>query len=116
MGEDLAPQPNSSKLEGLSLGLVDGHGKGRSNRELAPLPLKRVLTWLRNEGNSWNEDNSSRLNNSALEKLVVNAIIKYQAGSIAQTLAWIDVSEEHKRHARLEVQNVLGETIWFQCV
>ena len=99
MGEDLASEPNSSKLQRLTLGLVDGHGESRSYWKLAPLPLKRILTWLGNESNPWNENISARLNNSTLEELFVNTLVKNQTGSITQSLAWVDVAEEHKRHS-----------------
>ena len=114
MGENLAPEPDSSILQGLTLGLVDRHSKSRSHWELPALPLKWIFCWLRDEGDSWNENNSTRTNNSALKEFLVDTLIKHQAGSIAQTHSWVNVAEKHDWHTRFEIQDVLGKSIRFQ--
>ena len=58
MAKHLAPKPDSHILQGLPLWLVDCGGKGDPDWELSPLPLKWVVTCLRDECDAGNENNS----------------------------------------------------------
>ena len=69
--------------------------------------------YLRNECDSWNEYNSICVNNSALQELVFDALIKDYTGSITKTLAGTDISQDHKRHPGLKVKHMRRKTIRF---
>ena len=79
----LGPEPDSCFLQGLTLGLVDGCGKGGPHWELSPMPLEGILSNCRNEGDPWEEDSSEVPDNLAFQELVVNASFVDQLGPIA---------------------------------
>ena len=56
VGEARILQPHADLLEGLALAIVDGHGKGRTQRILATLPLEAGVPFLRTQLNARNED------------------------------------------------------------
>ena len=103
MSEYLPSQPNSSKPQSLSLGLVDCNGKGWSHWELSTLPFKRIFCWFWDESDSWDKNQTSSLNNSALEQFIIKTLLKYQTSSITQTLPWINVAQQHDWHPSLKI-------------
>jgi hypothetical protein len=83
---------------------------------LPTLPLKGVLVQLGDKCDSGNKDYSICFRNSALEKFVINAPVKYHTCSITKALAWIDIPKKHERHSRLEVDDMLRKAVWSQGV
>ena len=53
MSEDRFRQPNPDRGEGLPLRLIDGHGEGQLDGELAPANDEGKVVILRNEVDSW---------------------------------------------------------------
>ena len=111
VAEDLPIQPHPHILECLTLGLVDGGGESRPDGELAALPLEGVFSRLGDEGDTGNEDHPVGAHNPALEQLVVYHSVEHQSGAVAETLSGVDVPQQHQRHARLEVEHVLWESV-----
>ena len=98
----LCPEPDSSLFQSLSLRLVDGGCEGCSHWKLAALPFEGIFTNLRNEGDPGNQDSSQVPNNLALTQLVVNASFVDELGSVAGSLSWVQVSQQHEWHVFLE--------------
>ena len=70
--------------------------------------------YLGNKGNPWNENNYASLNNSALQELVLYYLVKYHTCSIAETLVWADVSQDHQWHTSFKVKHVRRKSIGLQ--
>ena len=111
MAKHLSPKPDSHILQGLPLCLVDCGGKGDPDWELSSLPLKWIVTCLRDERDAGNKDNSIRSNNPALEQLAIYGFVIDQLCSITQALSWVYVSQKHQGNAGLQIEDVLGKSI-----
>ena len=89
----LGPEPDTSLLQGLSLGLVYRGGKCGPHWELPPVPLEGVLSHCWNEGNPWEQNGSEVTDDLAFQELVVNASLVDELGSIAQALPGVEVPQ-----------------------
>ena len=56
MGEAHVVEPNTNLLQGLTLRLVDCHGKSNMNWKLPSIPLKWELSFFWLQRYSWNQD------------------------------------------------------------
>ena len=74
------------KKDWLTLGLVDCHCKSYFHWELKPRPLERILSFLWDQTNPWNEDSPLRSRKDAFKDLAINCPDEDQFCPIAESL------------------------------
>lgn len=95
--------------DGLTLRLAHGHGEGGSNGELCPRPLVRVEVVLGRELDAWYPDQADAaalIPHLALQQVPRHHALQDESRPIAHPLGWVEVAEEHERHADLEFKVV----------
>ena len=107
----LGPEPDTSLLQGLSLGLVYRGGKCGPHWELPPVPLEGILSHSWNEGYPGEQNGSEVPNNLTFQELVVDAPFVDQLGPIAKALSRVEVPQEHERHICLQAEVMCREPI-----
>ena len=75
------------------------------------MPFKGILTQLRNEGDSREQDCPLISNHLAFKELVVKTSFVYELCPIAKSLSGVQVPQEHQWHIFLEAEVMSGKSI-----